>query len=117
MGIEIIHGKCEAILPTLEAESFHACVTDPPYHLTEIPHVPRGGYAKPRPDFKRSGRVRLAQPVVHVWTHPPRYLSLFFPSKLEVLHDRRPDRIRRRLDRRDVQHGIEPALGAALDRR
>ena len=27
MGIEIIHGKCEAILPTLEAESFHACVT------------------------------------------------------------------------------------------
>lgn len=29
MGIEIIHGKCEAILPTLEAESFHACVTDP----------------------------------------------------------------------------------------
>lgn len=25
-----------AMLPTMEAETFHACVTDPPYHLTSI---------------------------------------------------------------------------------
>lgn len=28
------HGDCRDILPTLEAESVHAVVTDPPYHLT-----------------------------------------------------------------------------------
>jgi DNA modification methylase len=33
MTAEIIHGKCDDVLPMLEAESFHACVTDPPYHL------------------------------------------------------------------------------------
>jgi site-specific DNA-methyltransferase (adenine-specific) len=36
MTVEIIHGKCELVLPTLEAESFHACVCDPPYHLHSI---------------------------------------------------------------------------------
>lgn len=30
----IHHGDCLAVLPTLEADSFDACVTDPPYHLT-----------------------------------------------------------------------------------
>lgn len=33
----MIHqGDCLAVLPTLDADSFDACVTDPPYHLTEI---------------------------------------------------------------------------------
>lgn len=30
------HGDMLRVLPTLEAESFHAAVTDPPYHLTSI---------------------------------------------------------------------------------
>ena len=30
MTVSIIHGDCLEILPTLEADSFHACVTDPP---------------------------------------------------------------------------------------
>ena len=31
-------GDCLTVLPTLEAHSIHACVTDPPYHLTSIVH-------------------------------------------------------------------------------
>jgi DNA modification methylase len=31
--ITILHGDCLAILPTLPADSFHACVTDPPYMI------------------------------------------------------------------------------------
>lgn len=31
--IEILHGDCLEILPTLEADSFHACVCDPPYEI------------------------------------------------------------------------------------
>src|SRR5262245_15913701 len=34
--IEIRQGDCREVLATLEAESFHACVCDPPYHLTSI---------------------------------------------------------------------------------
>ena len=33
MAVSIIHGDCLAVLPTLEAGSFHACVTDAPYEL------------------------------------------------------------------------------------
>ena len=36
MSIRLLHGDCLAMLPTLEADSVHACVTDPPYHLTSI---------------------------------------------------------------------------------
>lgn len=32
--MRIIHGDCRDVLKTLEAESVHAVVTDPPYHLT-----------------------------------------------------------------------------------
>lgn len=32
----VLYGDCLSILPTLEAESFHAVVCDPPYHLTSI---------------------------------------------------------------------------------
>jgi DNA modification methylase len=34
--IRILHGDCLDVLPTLEAASFDAVVTDPPYHLTSI---------------------------------------------------------------------------------
>jgi len=34
--IRVEHGDCLAVLPTLAADSIHACVTDPPYHLTSI---------------------------------------------------------------------------------
>jgi site-specific DNA-methyltransferase (adenine-specific) len=34
MTSRILHGSCLDLLPTLEAESVHAVVTDPPYHLT-----------------------------------------------------------------------------------
>src|ERR1700684_2342406 len=32
----LIEGDMLAVLPTLPADSFHACVTDPPYHLQSI---------------------------------------------------------------------------------
>jgi site-specific DNA-methyltransferase (adenine-specific) len=34
--VDIRHGDCLEILPTLPANSIDACVTDPPYHLTSI---------------------------------------------------------------------------------
>ena len=34
MTFRILHGDCREILPTLEADSVHAVVCDPPYHLT-----------------------------------------------------------------------------------
>jgi site-specific DNA-methyltransferase (adenine-specific) len=36
VSVNIIHGDCLEVLPTLPADSFHAAVTDPPYHLTSI---------------------------------------------------------------------------------
>jgi len=33
MSTRLLSGDCRLILPTLEAESIHACVTDPPYEL------------------------------------------------------------------------------------
>lgn len=30
----LLEGDCLRLLPTLAADSFHSCVTDPPYHLT-----------------------------------------------------------------------------------
>lgn len=35
MTVRIIQGDCRDVLKTLEAESVHAVVTDPPYHLTD----------------------------------------------------------------------------------
>jgi len=32
--IRILHGDCLAVVPSLGVNRFHACVTDPPYHLT-----------------------------------------------------------------------------------
>jgi len=34
--IRLINGDCLSVLPTLDAGSIDACVTDPPYHLTSI---------------------------------------------------------------------------------
>jgi site-specific DNA-methyltransferase (adenine-specific) len=33
MTIQVIHGDMRDVLPTLEAESAHSIVTDPPYEL------------------------------------------------------------------------------------
>lgn len=32
MSVRLLHGDCAAILPTLDAGSFHCCVTSPPYY-------------------------------------------------------------------------------------
>ena len=53
---QIIHGDCVSVLPTLEADSFHAVVTDPPYHLTSI--VKRFGTMKPDADGTLAERIR-----------------------------------------------------------
>lgn len=34
MAVEVLHGDCREVLPALGMR-FHACVTDPPYHLTD----------------------------------------------------------------------------------
>lgn len=36
MSVRVLVGDMREVLPTLEAESFHACVTDPPYHFGSI---------------------------------------------------------------------------------
>lgn len=36
MSVSVHHGNVLEVLPTLAADSFHACVCDPPYHLTSI---------------------------------------------------------------------------------
>lgn len=36
MTVTIHQGDCLEVLPTLPADSFDSCVTDPPYHLTSI---------------------------------------------------------------------------------
>jgi DNA modification methylase len=34
--IEVLHGDCLEMLPTLAADSIDACCTDPPYHLVQL---------------------------------------------------------------------------------
>ena len=36
MTVDILQGDCLVVLPTLDADSFDACVTDPPYHFGSI---------------------------------------------------------------------------------
>lgn len=36
MSVEILQGDCIDVMATLDADSFHACVTDPPYHFGSI---------------------------------------------------------------------------------
>jgi site-specific DNA-methyltransferase (adenine-specific) len=59
MSVRVEHGDCLAVLPTLAADSIHACVCDPPYHLTSI--VKRFGKdgsapAKGNAAFERASR-------------------------------------------------------------
>lgn len=58
MTVRIINGDCLTELPKLAAsgERFHACVTDPPYHLTSI--VKRFGNTDMSDDTRTSARSR-----------------------------------------------------------
>lgn len=47
MTVTVLHGDCTEIMPTLAAESIHAAVCDPPYHLQSI--VKRFGGANAAP--------------------------------------------------------------------
>ena len=55
--IDLRHGDMRDVLPTLEAESVHSVVTDPPYHLSEVPHVKRNGFGGARDDERRAARA------------------------------------------------------------
>lgn len=54
--IRLLHGDMLAELPKLAADSFHACVTDPPYHLASI--VKRFGATSLADDTQTSERSR-----------------------------------------------------------
>lgn len=57
MSVSVSHGDCLAILPGLPAETFHAVVTDPPYHLGEVPHVRSGGFGGERSTERKTARA------------------------------------------------------------
>lgn len=54
--IRLLHGDMLVELPKLAADSFHACVTDPPYHLASI--VKRFGATSLADDTQTSERSR-----------------------------------------------------------
>jgi site-specific DNA-methyltransferase (adenine-specific) len=58
MAAELIHGDCLTEMAAMKAagRTFDSIVTDPPYHLTEVPHVPLGGFGGQRSDAKRAAR-------------------------------------------------------------
>jgi site-specific DNA-methyltransferase (adenine-specific) len=62
----IIHGDCREVLRTLDADSFDACVTDPPYHLTQ---ASRGGHARTNNPASPHGRHRIGDKgfMGHAW--------------------------------------------------
>lgn len=49
-------GDCLDVLPSLAENSLSACITDPPYHLSEVPHVKRGGFGGQRSEERKSAR-------------------------------------------------------------
>ena len=55
-GITIYCGKCEKIMPQLDAERFDTVLTDPPYHLTA---VSRNGSPRQNDPATPHGRTRL----------------------------------------------------------
>lgn len=56
MALDVIEGDCLAVLPTL-ATRFHAVVTDPPYHLGEVPiHKIGSSLPAPRNAERRASR-------------------------------------------------------------
>lgn len=58
MTVDVLHGDCLAVLPTLPADSIDSCVTDPPYHLTSI--VNRFGKAGSAAAVDRDGLFKRA---------------------------------------------------------
>ena len=56
--MRLIHGDCREVLPTLDADSIDACVTDPPYHLTSINkrYATADSMATEHPVYKRHTR-------------------------------------------------------------
>lgn len=54
-GVEIFHGDCRDVVPQLDA-TFTACVTDPPYHLTQ---ASRNGSPRQNDPATPFGRTRL----------------------------------------------------------
>lgn len=56
MTVRLLHGDCTVLLPTLAGASIDACVTDPPYHLTESS---RGGHARTNNPEMPHGRHRI----------------------------------------------------------
>lgn len=53
----ILHGNCIELLAELPPDSFDACITDPPYHLSEVPHVSRIRFGGKRDDERRTARA------------------------------------------------------------
>ena len=60
MTVRIVHGDCREVLRTLDAASFDACITDPPYGDTSLDW-----------DFRVDGWVpavsRVLKPVASIW--------------------------------------------------
>lgn len=56
MSAVLHQGDCLQVMRDLEAESFDACITDPPYHLSSV--VKRFGDAKESDDTQTSARIR-----------------------------------------------------------
>lgn len=54
--IRILHGFSQVLLRDLQADSIDACVTDPPYHLTQ---ASRGGHARTNNPETPHGRYRI----------------------------------------------------------
>jgi DNA modification methylase len=58
--ITLYHGKCEDVLPTLEAQSFDAVITDPPYGTTACAWDSPIEFAFMWHELKRLARARAA---------------------------------------------------------
>lgn len=56
-AVTVHHGDCLDILPTLDAESFDSVCCDPPYHLSEVPYVRRGGFGGERSTERKTARA------------------------------------------------------------
>lgn len=80
MSINILNGDCLEILPTLEANSVHAVVTDPPYHLTDRPNGKGGFMGKSWDGGNIAFQADLWREVVRV-LKPGGYLLAFGGSR------------------------------------
>lgn len=55
MSVKLYHGDCLEVLPTLEANSIDAVVTDPPYYLTQLSRNGSARQNDPKTPFGRTG--------------------------------------------------------------